>query len=157
MISSSAEDKAAYKKMLLDWLVALCLVFCMHYIMTLSVTLVEKISEIMGKGVNTYLKIPINVDSALTGRETDNFTVTTNLTGYIRLVAGICNSAEATSKAVEYVILYLLIVAYTVMFTIIYLKRVIYMAFLTVIAPITAITYPLRRQKANGGQAFSIW
>lgn len=157
VISSSAEDKAAYKKMLLDWLVALCLVFCMHYIMTLSVTLVEKISEIMGKGVNTYLKIPINVDSALTGRETDNFTVTTNLTGYIRLVAGICNSAEATSKAVEYVILYLIIVAYTVMFTIIYLKRVIYMAFLTVIAPITAITYPLRRQKANGGQAFSIW
>ena len=157
VISSSSEDKAAYKKILLDWLVALCLLFCMHYIMTLSVTMVERISEIMGKGVNTYLKIPIKVDSALTGRETDNFTVTTNLTGYIRLAAGIYNSEEETLKAVEYVILYLIIIAYTAMFTIIYLKRVIYMAFLTIIAPITAITYPLRRQKANGGQAFSIW
>lgn len=42
-LSSISSDKAKYKQMLMDWTVALCLVFLMHYIMAFSVTINEKI------------------------------------------------------------------------------------------------------------------
>lgn len=42
-LSSISSDKAKYKQMLMDWAVALCLVFLMHYIMAFSVTINEKI------------------------------------------------------------------------------------------------------------------
>ena len=42
---SSAEDKAKYKQRLLDWLVAMCLLFFMHYIMAFAVTITEEITK----------------------------------------------------------------------------------------------------------------
>ena len=39
IISSTASDKAKYKQMLVDWLVALCLVFFLHYIMSFVITM----------------------------------------------------------------------------------------------------------------------
>lgn len=45
IISSTASDKAKYKKMMLDWLVALCLLFFLHYIMSFALTMTEKLTE----------------------------------------------------------------------------------------------------------------
>lgn len=157
VISSSSAEKATYKQTLLDWLIALILVFSMHYIMSFMVTMTESITEILSNGANSIFKIPVVATSSLTGRETTSFTVITNLTGYVRMMAGFYNSSESTLKAVEFVIIYLVIIAYTVMFTIIYFKRVIYMAFLTIIAPLTAITYPVRKKNSTGGNAFGMW
>ena len=42
MLCSVASDKAKYKQMLVDWTVAICLVFLMHYIMSFSVTISKK-------------------------------------------------------------------------------------------------------------------
>ena len=42
-LSSVASDKAKYKEMLVNWTVAICLVFLMHYIMAFSVYINEKI------------------------------------------------------------------------------------------------------------------
>ena len=156
VISSSSAEKATYKQTLFDWLIALILVFGMHYIMSFALTMTENISRILDNVTNTLIKVPIRVDSQISDW-THNMTVVTNLPGYVRLVAGIANSSGNTLVAVEYAIIYLIMIAYTVMFTIIYLKRVIYMAFLTIIAPITAVTYPFRRKKVAGGNAFSIW
>ena len=36
IISSTSSDKAKYKQMLMDWLIAMCLLFCLHYIMTFT-------------------------------------------------------------------------------------------------------------------------
>ena len=44
-LTSVAGDKAKYKQMLVDWVVALALVFLMHYIMAFAVTINEKIIE----------------------------------------------------------------------------------------------------------------
>ena len=156
VISSSSAEKATYKQTLLDWLIALILVFGMHYIMSFALTMTENISEILDNVTNPLIKVPIQINSQITSW-TNDFTVVTNLPGYVRLVAGIANSNENTLVAVEYAIIYLVMIAYTIMFTIIYLKRVIYMAFLTVIAPLTAVTYPFRKKNAPGGNAFAVW
>lgn len=156
VISSSSVEKATYKQTLIDWLIALILVFGMHYIMSFALTMTENVSEILDNVTNPLIKVPINISSQVTSWS-NNFTVITNLPGYVRLVAGIANSNENTLIAVEYAIIYLVMIVYTIMFTIIYLKRVIYMAFLTIIAPLTAVTYPFRKKNAPGGNAFAVW
>ena len=54
------------------------------------------------------------------------------------------------------VVCYLALVIYTCIFTVQYLKRVVYMAFLTMIAPLIALTYPLDKIKDGKGVAFTI-
>ena len=156
VISSSSAEKALYKQTLLDWFIALILIFGMHYIMSFALTVTESISEILNNTTNRLIVVPVNISSQVNDWQVE-FKLVTNLTGYVRLVAGIANSQENTLLAVEYAIIYLIMIAYTVMFTIIYLKRVIYMAFLTIIAPLTAVTYPFRKKNGPGGNAFAVW
>ena len=47
MISSTAADKSKYKQMLMDWLVAICLLFVLHYIMAFANLTVKKIIDIV--------------------------------------------------------------------------------------------------------------
>lgn len=50
--------KAKYKNMLMDWLVSICLIFCMHYVMLFSIKLVEYVTDFINSTSNeggTYL------------------------------------------------------------------------------------------------------
>ena len=55
------------------------------------------------------------------------------------------------------VIMYAVLVIYTITFTVQYIKRVIYMAFYTLIAPLITLTYPLDKIKDGQAQAFNMW
>lgn len=56
--SLNPNGKAKYKNMLMDWIVSICLIFCMHYIMLFSVKLVEYattfINSTSNEGRNIY-------------------------------------------------------------------------------------------------------
>lgn len=47
LLSSVAQDKAKYKQMLIDWVVGLCLLFFMHYIMAFSITIVNQFTKVI--------------------------------------------------------------------------------------------------------------
>ena len=47
MLSSVASDKAKYKQMLGDWVVAVCLLFLMHYIMSFSIYIVNELTDMI--------------------------------------------------------------------------------------------------------------
>lgn len=49
IMSTIAQDKNKYKMMFKDWLVALCLVFVMHYIMIAVLNLTSSITEAIGR------------------------------------------------------------------------------------------------------------
>ena len=46
VIGSTAGEKAKYKERLMDWLVAMCLLFIMHYIMVFAVKTVGSITKL---------------------------------------------------------------------------------------------------------------
>ena len=56
-----------------------------------------------------------------------------------------------------YSILYLCLVIETIMFTFTYIKRVLQMAFLTMVAPIVAIMYPVDKIGDGKAQSFNTW
>lgn len=230
-LSSVANEKAKYKTMMVDWIVALCLVFLMHYIMSFSVTIVSKVTDAVGaislkneeskeninKAVETIKKstgdsglveklgdaVELIIIDASSGKGEDRvknawkvlvkdqgddannqyryffFTDTslqTNATDEnnakvliwpaynfmeqarmrLQLVRG---DGDNTPKYISYgyAIIFVVLVIYTLIFAFTYLRRVVYMAFLTIIAPLVAVTYPIDKISDGKAQAFNTW
>ena len=145
VISSTATDKAKYKESLQDWLVALCLVFVIHIIMSGILMFTDKFTEMIDGSIDKPILVTVKGDK--------NLQFKTNLTGYIRFKAQNNDWGECTT----YTIMYLALVLYTVMFTFTYFKRFLYMAFFTMIAPLVALTYPVDKVKDGKAQAFDMW
>lgn len=143
VLSSTAQDKAKYKQMLTDWLIALCLLFFLHYIMSFTLTLTESICEaIGGDGENTVI---VTVEGQGSFK--------TNLLGLARFKT----QYHDLGQKLTYFLFYMALVAYTAIFTWHYLKRLLMMAFLTIIAPMVAFTYPIDKISDGKAQAFNIW
>lgn len=51
IISSTSQDRAKYKQRLVDWIVAFCLLFFMHYIMAVAVNVIDKVNDMLGEYV----------------------------------------------------------------------------------------------------------
>ena len=135
ILSSTGQDKAKYKKMFMDWLTALCLLFILHYIMAFILEISSMLTKIFLNNVMDNQNKDILMSSLRSSIELDQtFRGTASLT-----------------------IMYIALVILTATFTLQYLKRVIYMAFLTMIAPLIALTYPLDKIKDGEAQAFKMW
>lgn len=133
-ISSVASDKAKYKQLLIDWIVAICLLIFMHYIMMFAVNIVESLIDMISysEGTEDFINLA-------------------------RTQAGMPVSEETKvtlSSKFFWSVIYLVLFMYTLIFTWQYLKRVIKLAFLTLIAPIMALSYPI--DKMTDGQAQGI-
>lgn len=146
IVSSTAADKSKYKQMLVDWVIALCILFFMHYLMSFIITLTESVcTAIAGDGASS---VKVNVIDGSNGG-----TFYTNLLGLARFKTQYKNFGPKMA----YLIMYLALVIYTVTFTIVYLKRLLTMAFLTLIAPAVALTYPIDKMNDGQAQAFNSW
>lgn len=140
LLTSVAADRAKYKKMIIDWLVAVCLLFMLHYIMSFALT----ISEVITSLISTRDGRTISV----TGQ---GFNFSANLMSFVRFMI------QSKEKGLIYFLLYIMLIVYTVRFTWTYLKRVVNMAFLTLIAPFVALTYPIDKVGDGKAQAFDMW
>lgn len=161
VISSSAGDKAKYKQFFIDWVVALCLIFFMHYIMAFTMTMSETVTDVLS-GENTSQGRIKEVNIKLTGTDGEtqykeglstSIYFSSNFTGVARMKA---TYTSATLK-IGYSILYIALTVYTVYFAFVYLKRLLMLAFFTMIAPLVALTYPLDKIKDGKAQAFNYW
>lgn len=197
LISSSADDKAKYKQRMVDWLVAMCLLFFMHYIMAFAVKMTEEIIKAVNSVNDPYYitfgdsdsKLKdykyeagsgdsegeniFNVSDGLGKTLHDNNIITdyngkyifmwpTNLTGKARIELQLEPTDDLTEDDIEmrqfgYTVIYLALVMYTILFLFRYLKRVMMLAFLTIIAPLMAMTYPLDKLQDGSAQGFNTW
>lgn len=159
VVSSTSSDRAKYKQMLMDWLIAMCLLFCLHYIMTFTITIVEEISNALNGATNglngNNITVRVVEDDGTTAVKIGGKDVefSTDLMGLIRFNM---QSSNGWNKLL-YLIFYIAMVIYTCLFTFYYLKRVIVIAFLTLIAPLVALTYPIDKLKDGKAQAFDMW
>ena len=197
LISSSADDKAKYKQRMVDWLVAMCLLFFMHYIMAFAVKMTEEITKAVNSVNDPYYitfgdsdsklkdykyeagsgdsegEYIFNVSDGLGKTLHDNNIITdcngkyifmwpTNLTGKARIELQLEPTEDLTEDDIEmrqfgYTVIYLALVMYTILFLFRYLKRVMMLAFLTIIAPLMAMTYPLDKLQDGSAQGFNTW
>ncbi|MCI8444518.1 MAG: hypothetical protein HFJ37_05115 [Clostridia bacterium] len=177
LLSTLASDKAKYKQMLQDWFMGLIILFFMHYIMAFSVTIVSKLTTIVSTSVeksNYFINMADTDNGKLsefveevgmgdliqkgvwpsTGEEGTIICWPTNLMGSLRLKAQLANWG---SDYIGYAFCFLILVFYTVFFVFTYLRRVLYMAFLTLMAPLVAVTYPIDKVTDGQAQGFNKW
>lgn len=152
LITSIAADKAKYKKMMGDWLVAMCLVLVLHYIMSFALTMSETVTSMLASDLGKTVLVQFD-DNVTIGNGRDNTPFYTNLMGYVRLMI----QATDLNNKIAFLALYIMLVIYNIRFTWVYLKRVLTMAFLTLIAPIVALTYPIDKASDGKAQAFDMW
>lgn len=145
MITSTSSDKAKYKQMLMDWIIALCLLFFLHYIMSFTMTFIEIITD----GLKGATDINITIQDSDNG----DISFKTNLAGYCRMQV----QYKDLGERMVYLIFYIALVVYTFMFTWKYMKRAITMAFLTLMAPLVTLTYPIDKMGDGKAQAFNMW
>ena len=155
LIESTAQGKAKYKERLTDWVVALCLVFVMQYIMSGTLMISEKVTQLFDVSGKTKIIVQLTGDNfeGVTLGQNGTKQFATNLTGYMRFMA----QRNELFDCAAYTIIYIALVIFTVKFTFTYLKRVLYMAFFTMISPLVALTYPLDKIADGKAQAFNYW
>ena len=191
LLSSTSNDKAKYKQMVLDWVVALCLLFVMQYIMSFANIVVNKVTDLVKTSDDDkYMELVVQYDEKIIEsianymagsdasdddldnmkknlEEGENAIVkemgsgdkviiwNTDLLGYARFEAQMAKAGNANYAG--YAVCYVVLVFFTIFFVFTYLKRVIYMAFLTIIAPLVAMTYPIDKINDGKAQAFNMW
>lgn len=183
LLTTLSSEKAKYKSMLKDWFVSICLIFLMHYIMAFSVTIVKNItltvsslggggndlacavvfeddqeSELIEKlkdiGMEDYIVKDENGDIAKNENGEATVMWPTNLMGKMRIQAQMSNG---DTDFIGYTVCFLILVFYTIFFSFTYLKRVLYLAFLTIIAPLVTLTYTIDKLNDGQAQGFNKW
>lgn len=152
LLSSLAADRAKYKQMLFDWVVAMCLVFALHYIMSFALTMAETVTAMISSDAEGMFTVNATKIDGL-GFSTYSITFGANLMSYVRFMV----QAGDLNVKIAFFALYIMLVIYSVRFTWVYLKRVVNMAFLTLIAPMVALTYPIDKVSDGKAQAFNMW
>lgn len=182
LLSSASDQVAKYKEMLMNWVMALVIVFFIHYIMLALVTVNNSIINFLSK--DTYKDISSTIVTEQLNSTWVKSGLTTKATGgeisgddeFLNLGDTLMNTVrwnETTARdnkgngdaqysdhllaTFGYAAMYLALVVYTLIFSVRYLKRVIYLAFLTVIAPMVSLTYPIDKVGDGRAQAFGTW
>lgn len=185
VLGSTAGEKAKYKERIQDWLVALCLVLIMHYIMVFAVNIVEKIIQLVKEATDdngNFVVIELSSEHLAKIREDEIIEQVapklnmkaedmlidkadaesgkallwpTDLMGMFKVQSQFEN--EGSEAWVAYSLCFVILVMFTIFFTFTYIKRVIYIAFLTMIAPLVAMTYPIDKITDGKAQAFNMW
>ena len=151
-ISTVTDDRAKYKKMLINWATSLVLLFFMHFIIvglsflsTQALSLLKKVATTLNI---SNLEVDIFNGKALMGvfasynNNSSSVLSNINLAGYFLIYSFITLA---------------IFVYYQLKFFIAYVERMCEIAFLIVIAPFVTITYSIDKVKDNRAQAYSAW
>lgn len=167
LIASVASEKAKYKQMIKDWIVAICLIFVMQYIMVFANNFVDVIVGLFSNvaGQNLHMVAVEKPDAELVNglkriglgdyvANNGDLRIETNLMGKVRVLA---QEQSGTALYIGYAMCFLVLVFYTVYFCLVYAKRLLWTMFLTIIAPLVAVSYPLDKIGDGKSQAFDLW
>lgn len=141
VLASNPETKKDYKKMLVNWFVSLAMVFLLHYLIIIVINVNNVFVDALYSAQNKALSL--DGSSSWMG----------NYMNALVLKSFMPQATLGWSAAIVYVC----IVALTFIFLIMYVKRMITIAFLILISPIITITYSIDKVGDGKAQAFSAW
>lgn len=138
-ISTVASEKAVYKKMLIDWMVSFAIIFVIHYIILITINVSNALVEIIA-----------NTQSSELAQST---TFWKSYTGEIFELATSWTFLDGMGGSIMYLMLGVALFGYLF----VYIKRMVTIAFLILIAPIITITYSIDKIKDSKSQALDTW
>ena len=134
VLSTLADDKVKYKNMFKDWVISLALIFVLHFIMIITIE------------INNSLVTVIH--GAVDGNDTWG-TAMDNIGENVW--------ALSFSVGVGSLVVYIMLVGVTILYLFSYIKRMLTVAFLIIIAPLITITYSIDKIGDGKSQALNTW
>ena len=86
ILSSSAGKKAEYKSALINWVIAMFLIFIMHYIMAFIIVLIQKFTTLLGKSIGNIKNIKFEIIIINSNLE--------NFTNEINIIEKLCSKSK---------------------------------------------------------------
>lgn len=134
-ISTIASEKAVYKKMLVDWTVGFTILFFLHYIILLIITINNQLVDLIYSIASADNNILSDYSDALF----ENIFSISFVQGWGSLVV------------------YMMLFGTTLALFVMYMKRLFTTGFLIVISPLITITYSIDKMGDGKSQALSTW
>lgn len=141
-LSTLSDDKAKYKKMLIGWVESIVILFLLEYIMVAVIMFGEMLT-------NLFYDLEIQLLSTAASDESFELIIRERIWTALFDSSGL----DYAMNTVMYICLLFLQLKY--FWT--YLKRVLMVGFLIMIAPLITVTYGIDKAGDGKAQAFSIW
>ena len=159
-ISTVASDEAKYKKMLKDWVVSIALLFVLHYIMIFTINFNNILVDIID---NARGFINNRENTTWVGDKTDAMLGLVGNSGSSDGFDNALNVFLENSWSISFssgfgsAIIYVILVGVTIIFLIMYIKRMLTIGFLIIISPLITITYSIDKMGDGKSQALNAW
>lgn len=155
IMSTVAQDKAKYKLMFKDWLVALCLLVVMHYLMIGILNITSMVTDAIGGGNNNDMVRTLS--RRISGILSENYDEAWTWNDSYKYVDSENGQTYTIGDAYAYILVMAGVIWYTFVFAIKYLKREFTIVFLILLGPVSCITYPIDKISDGKAQAFNRW
>ena len=147
-LTTIAEDKAKYKKMLFDWIVSLALIFVLHYIAVFIIY--------ANNAIVNVLRTLMEGMSKVTDANFGGLPIEDKMTELI-IEIGMQGIIGVGIPSMAAVLVFVFIIFQTIAFLIAYLNRMIKIGFLIMISPLISITYSIDKMGDGKAQALGNW
>lgn len=128
LLSSTGQSKAKYTESLKDWLLCLLLIFSLHYVMAAILFCSDWIVQFFGNASDAFSYEAFQ-EQAFAG----------------------------TPTSLIYGLAWLVLLGYTFVFLILYIKRLILICFFVVISPLIVILSTINKLRGKGGGVLDYW
>lgn len=156
-ISTIASDKAVYKRMLVDWVVGMILIFTMHYIMYFSIIITDMLVNTVRESANQVNKVSM-MQLATTSKDKDEV-IKSNQDLEVDVYEEIRTRAYDLNLVIGLMgmIMYITLVFMAFKYTLIYIKRFLTLAVLTLMAPGIGVAYALQKVLSGKSSSLKSW
>lgn len=156
-ISTIASDKAVYKRMLVDWVIGMILIFAMHYIMYFSILVTDILVNTVRESANQVNKVSM-MQLSDTSKENDEV-IRSNQDLEVDVYEEIRTRAYDLNLTIGLMgmIMYITLVFMAFKYTLIYIKRFLTLAVLTLMAPGIGVAYALQKVLSGKSSSLKSW
>lgn len=162
-LSTIASEKAVYKRMFIDWIVGIIILFAIHYliyfVIIINETLVETVRETANSINKTQLQF-VNFGNKTKDKETnEDIQVVNDDEIEISIYEEIRTRAydAKLSVGLSGMIMYMTLVYFAIRYSISYLKRYLTVIVLSLIAPPLGVAYALQKALTGKSSSFKKW
>ena len=141
-ISTVASDRAMYKRMLVDWVCSLLLIFVLQYIMIFTIYT----NNAIVKAIESAVRLEVGTGDTETKEISEAFDAIEDVANDVFNI----NALAAT-------VVYCMLIWQTLGLFISYFNRMIKIAFLIIISPLISITYSIDKMGDGKAQALGNW
>lgn len=151
-ISTVASEKAVYKRMLVDWVVGMAIIFMMHYFMIITIN----INEIV---VNSLSEL----STSRTIEKEYQYGKIENIKSASEIETTLYESARTRAYSLSFtdgftgLVIYGVLVYYAWKFALIYFRRLLNIMVLTVMAPVVGGSYAINKAMSGKAVIFTTW